>query len=114
MSKKLWLLSLSYWFSSRTLGLLIHPYITARVILREHFLRPLMFVPVLVWTLSWILGMALTRIGMFFNLGSMLFAYQMGMALLFFWVWGTVFVFLWQLLLIYLFFRFFGAVARMN
>lgn len=106
MKKSLWVLSFSYWFSSRTLGLLVHPYITVRVILREHFLRPLILVPVFFWILSWILGMFLTRVGMFLNLGSIPFAFEVSMAFLFVWVWGTIFVMLWQIVLMYLSFRF--------
>ncbi len=99
-------LSWSYWFGSRTQGLIIHPYITMREIVREHFLRPLTFIPTVIWIISWIAAMIIGRIGLFFNLHLQTWTIPVGKSLVFAWCWLSWFLLLWQILLSYLYLRF--------
>ena len=100
------LFSWGYWFSSRTLGLLTHPYITMREITRERFLRPLVIMPVVWWILSWIVAVVIGRMGLWFGLNESLWTIPVGKGLVFGWLWGTVFLGLWQVVLGYLYVRF--------
>ena len=77
MEMKYWL-SFSYWFSSRTLGLLSHPYITMRQIAREHFLRPLAILPVVIWIMSWLTAVFIGRIGLLFELDKVSWSHYFG------------------------------------
>lgn len=107
-----YILSWGYWFSSRSQGLLIHPYITMREITREHFLRPLVLLPFVLWMMSWLVAILLGRVGLWFHLESSAWTIPVGRALVLLWVWGSWFVLIWQVLLGYLFFRFSGLATR--
>ena len=104
--KKTIFLSLGYWFSSYTLGLLVHPYKTMREFIRHKSFRPLILVPLVTWSLGWVLGMAGLRFG-----GSILRLVGVGvgdnfvflLAFLFFWF--SFFMLFWQIVLLYLFLR---------
>lgn len=106
MRKRTLVLSLGYWFSSRSLGLLLHPYATVRVLVREKFLRPLVGLPGVVWMLSWMVGIVLVRVGMYFELGRFGYIYEVGLGLVFLWLWVSVFLLIWQSMLLYLYIRF--------
>lgn len=69
-------------------------------------MRPLVLAPIFFWLLSWFLGMFLTRLGMFLDLGRLGLAAKLARGLVFLWVWGSVFVAMWQILLLYLYRRF--------
>jgi hypothetical protein len=99
-------LSWSYWFSSRTLGLLNHPYITMREIVRAQFLRPLAVLPTVIWILSWIVAVLIGRIGLIFDLDKTNMSIYLGRILVFLWWWGSWFLVLWQIVLGYLYVRF--------
>jgi hypothetical protein len=101
-----YVLSWGYWFGSRTQGLLVHPYITMREIVREQFLRPLTVVPVVMWVGSWIIALVLARVGLMFGLQYAWWAAPVGKTLVFLWMWMGVFLAIWQLLLGYLYVRF--------
>lgn len=101
-----YLFSWSYWFGSRTQGLLIHPYITMREIVREHFLRPLTLIPIVMWIMSWIVAVFIGRLGLFLSLNHQLWTIPVGKFLVFIWVCFSCFVLLWQILLTYLYLRF--------
>ncbi len=98
--------SWSYWFGSRTQGLAIHPYITMREIVRQHFLRPLTLIPTVIWICSWITALFFGRVGLFFNLDQQLWTIPIGRMLVFLWCWLSWFLLLWQILLSYLYLRF--------
>ena len=106
MRKQHYILSWSYWFSSRTFGLLSHPYITMREIAREHFLRPLAVIPAVMWILSWISAVVIGRIGLVFELDKANWSLYVGRILVFLWWWGSWFLVLWQVVLGYLYVRF--------
>lgn len=101
------LLSWGYWFSAWSLGLLLHPYMTVRKIVREKFLRPLVLLPMVSGILLWIATVMMVH-------GGALLLSSLGMGLpsgikaslaFMFW-WMAWFLGLWQVVLIYLFVRF--------
>ena len=106
ITRKNYIWSWGYWFGSRTQGLLIHPYITMREIAREKFLRPLVFLPVVIWLMSWIVAIIVGRIGLWFSLEDQAWTVPLGKIVVFAWVWGSCFLLLWQVLLTYLYVRF--------
>lgn len=101
-------LSLGYWFSALSLGLLLHPYPTLRKMVRDRLLRPLVLLPLVSGLSLWIATMALVRFG-----GVILGVFgaevssgmALGLAFLFWWV--AWFLGLWQVVLGYLFVRFY-------
>jgi len=99
-------LSWSYWFGSRTQGLLIHPYITMREIVREHFLRPLTLIPTIIWIMTWIIAIFIGRLGILLSLDQQTWTIIVGKGLVFLWLCLSWFIFLWQILLSYLYLRF--------
>jgi hypothetical protein len=99
-------LSWGYWFGSRTQGLLIHPYVTMREIVREHFLRPLAVLPVVMWIMSWVAAVVIGRIGLWLDFAGLWWTVPLGKVLVFLWMWFTVFLVLWQMVLGYLYVRF--------
>lgn len=101
-----YLLSWGYWFSSRTLGLLSHPYITMREIVREHFLRPLAVLPTVIWIMSWVVAVIIGRVGLWFEIQDSVWAVPVGRGLVFLWVWLSWFLLIWQVVLSYLYVRF--------
>lgn len=101
-----YLLSWGYWFSSRTYGLLSHPYITMREIVREHFLRPLAVLPVVIWVMSWLVAVMVGRMGLWFGLQDEWWTIPVGRGLVFLWVWASLFLAIWQVVVGYLYVRF--------
>ncbi len=101
-----YILSFGYWFGSRTQGLLVHPYITMREIMRERFLRPLTLVPTVLWILLWLAVFWLARLGLVLGLNTGWWVMPLGRVLVFGWIWSWIFLGLWQLLLLYLYVRF--------
>lgn len=98
--------SWGYWFGSRTQGLLVHPYVTMREIVREHFLRPLAVIPLMFWIASWMMAVVLGRLGLWLKADGLWWTIPVGKILVFGWVWGTTFLILWQGVLGYLYVRF--------
>jgi len=106
MSKTTFALSFGYWFSAYSLGLLIHPYKTVREIVRQHGFRPLLFLPLVLWVLMWIMGLIFLHIILYLATfwQNLLFLGGKGWIILFWWI--TLFLLEWQIILIYLGFRF--------
>lgn len=107
MSKKTAVLSMGYWFSATTLGMLIHPYKTMREVLRKKSLWLSVLAPV-VWGLIFWLGAVViifsTRlIGETLVITYPAWVYKLVEFL--FW-WAMWFLVLWQILVGYLFVRF--------
>jgi len=101
------ILSIGYWFSSYTLGLLLHPYKTVRGLVRSRKLSGLVIVPTVIWIISWAVGMVGLRFGwvLLWVLGLVATARFVNI-LVFVWWWLTVFFALWQVVVGYLFIRF--------
>jgi hypothetical protein len=85
---------------------MIHPYITMREIVREHFLRPLTTIPTMLWICSWVIAVIIGKIGLFFSFDQQSWTIPFGRMLVFVWWWFSWFVLLWQILLAYLYLRF--------
>ena len=101
------ILSLGYWFSALSLGLLTHPYATLRKMIRDRVLRPLVFLPLVASLVMWAATMILVRLGglILLVLGiSFPVGVSVGLGFLFWWV--AWFMVLWQVVLGYLFVRF--------
>jgi hypothetical protein len=104
MSKRTALLSSGYWFSAYTLGLLLHPYKTARELGRRRVFRPLLWAPLIFWIMVYLVGFLGLRFGggVLRLMGVMTTpGWLVGILAFLFW-WLTVFLLLWQLLLAYL------------
>jgi hypothetical protein len=102
------ILSLGYWFSAYTLGLLLHPYKTVREIVRRPTFSPLVAVPAVTWMLGWMAGMVGLRFGdgVLRLVGVVPTPEWLVRGLVFVFWWGTYFLGWWQLLLAYLWVRF--------
>lgn len=106
------LLSTSYWFGARSLGLLLHPYITTRRIAREHFYRPLIWLPTVCIVIWWIAGFIISRISILarLRLGFLTSSLDsLGLTqitLTFIFTWILISAAIWQLILSYLWQRF--------
>ena len=101
-------LSMGYWFSALSLGLLLHPYVTLRKMIRDKLLRPLVFLPAVSAMFLWVGTAILVRVGSLLLswLGmSVVSGTSLVLGFLFWWV--VVFLGLWQVVLVYLFGRFF-------
>ena len=99
---------MGYWFSALSLGLLLHPYITLRKMIRDKLLRPLVFLPAVSAMFLWVGTAILVRVGSLLLswLGmSVVSGTSLVLGFLFWWV--VVFLGLWQVVLVYLFGRFF-------
>lgn len=105
-SWRITIFSLGYWYSSRSLGLLLHPYVTMQTIVREHFLRPLVFLPMIVWLSSWVVGFLLFQTAKILPLAIITNLLFLKPILAFAWWWATLFLVWWQLVLGYLYLRF--------
>lgn len=105
-SWRITIFSLGYWYSSRSLGLLLHPYVTMQTIAREHFLRPLVFLPTIVWYSSWVVGFLLFQTAKILPLSLISNLLFLKPILAFSWWWATLFLVWWQLVLGYLYLRF--------
>lgn len=107
MKKRVAVLSVGYWFSAYTLGLLLHPYKTMRELVRRRVFLPLALAPMVVGVGAWGVGMVGLRFG-----GGLLWlvglqAMPRFVSLLaFLWWWLVVFLAVWQGLLLYLLGRF--------
>lgn len=101
------LLSLGYWFSAYTLGLLLHPYKTTRELARQRTFEPLVLVPVVMWGVAWVMGMVGLRFGwaVLWLLGLEAKGRFINI-LAFLWWWLTTYLVLWQVMLLYLWVRF--------
>jgi hypothetical protein len=107
MKKSLLFLSVGYWFSSYTLGLLLHPYKTVRALVRKRKFYSLVFVPVVVWVVFWVIGMIGLRLGgIILSLLGLVATIRFVHILGFLFWWLTWFMVLWQVLVGYLFIRF--------
>lgn len=100
-------LSLGYWFSATTLGMLLHPYKSMRGVVRYEYSRPLVFVPV-VWLYMLCVGSVAVilisrKLGIWLDLVYPRWLYG-GLEFLFWWV--SWFLGLWQVMAGYLYCRF--------
>ena len=102
------ILSLGYWFSAYTLGLLLHPYKTVRELVRRPQFGPLVAVPSVTWLVGWVVGMVGLRFGdgVLGVVGVEVTPGWLVRGLVFGFWWGTYFLGLWQILLVYLWGRF--------
>lgn len=111
------LFSLGYWFGAHSLGLLLHPYQSMRRIVRDDFYRPLVGLPLVCLLGWWIAGFIIARFNVLATLRLSLVAKaidtislkQFVFAILF--LWGGVFLLLWQVILLYLYSRFQRAIG---
>lgn len=101
------ILSWGYWFSALSLGLLLHPYMTLRRMVRDRLLRPLVVLPVVSAFFLWMATFVAVRVGALF-LDVLGVGVPVGTTMvLAFWFWWVVwFLALWQVVLAYLFVRF--------
>lgn len=105
MTRSTVVLSLGYWFSAFSLGLLLHPYKTVRQLVRERIMMKLRFLPMVLWVVSWVAGLAMLRVGGKLGLeGEWVVGLKAVLGFLF--LWWSVFVLLWQAVLFYLWRRF--------
>lgn len=106
------LLSLGYWFSAHSLGLLLHPYQSLRRLVRDEFYRPLVYLPSVTLFLWWFTGVILARFNVLATLRLSLIARALNIISMkqvlfsFIFVWGVVFLLSWQVFLLYLYLRF--------
>lgn len=108
------LLSVAYWYSSYTLGLLLHPYKTAREIVRGGVFVPLLFAPAVYWGVVWAGAFVGVRLGDLLLEGvgvEMAPLWLVRLAAFLFW-WVMWFLGLWQVELLYLWVRFRGVGGR--
>lgn len=106
-AKERTILSWGYWFSALSLGLLLHPYMTLRRMVRDRLLRPLVGLPFVSAVFLWMATLVAVRMGALFLdvLGvGVPVGTTMILAFLFWWV--VWFLVLWQVVLAYLFVRF--------
>jgi hypothetical protein len=107
MSKKITVLSLGYWWSAYTLGLLLHPYKTVRELKRNKRFGPMVVTPLVLWGIAWAMGMVGLRFGhvLLLVLGLVATPRFVNILAFLFW-WLTTFMFLWQVVVGYLWVRF--------
>jgi hypothetical protein len=107
MSKTRTVVSLGYWFSSYTLGLLLHPYKTVRELVRKPAFGPMVAVPLVMWGFMWVVGMVGLRFGwvLLWILGLKATARFVNILAFLFW-WLTMFLVMWQVVVGYLWVRF--------
>jgi hypothetical protein len=100
-------LSVGYWFSAYSLGLLLHPYKTVRELVRRKTFGPMVLVPTIMWGFMWLIGMVGLRFGwlLLWVLGLEATGRFVNILAFFFW-WLTFFVGLWQVVVGYLWIRF--------
>lgn len=110
MKHTTFILSFGYWFSAYTLGLLLHPYKTVREFIRVPTFQPMVLSPVVIWAVFWVVGMVGLRFGgVLLGLLGLVATDRFKNILAFLFWWGTSFLGLWQVLLFYLFGRFWSA-----
>jgi hypothetical protein len=107
MNKATAVLSLGYWFSAYTLGMLLHPYKTVRELVRREAFGPMVLVPVFMWVVMWLLGMVGLRFGwlILWVLGLDATPRFVNILAFLFW-WMTFFAGMWQVVVGYLWVRF--------
>ena len=107
MNKRTTALSLGYWFSAYTLGMLLHPYKTVRELVRKPQFAIMVITPVVIFGVMWGVGMVGLRAGwvILWMLGLTATPRFVNILAFLFW-WMTVFLGLWQVLLGYLWVRF--------
>jgi hypothetical protein len=105
--KRTAILSVGYWFSAYTLGLLLHPYKTMRELVRLKSFETLVVVPVVMWGIAWVVAIIGLRFGhgVLVLLGLVATARFVNILAFTFW-WLTFFMLFWQILLGYLWVRF--------
>jgi len=100
-------ISFGYWFGALSLGLLIHPYLTLRKMVRDKLMRPLAFLPVVTVACLWVgSGIILTVGGLVFRALGIVPPWWLISSLEFLFWWVVWFLILWQVVLGYLLFRF--------
>jgi len=108
MRKRILVLSLGYWFSAYTLGLLLHPYKTVRELSRRPAFAQMVWAPGVIWLMAWVVALVGVRLGGgLLRLGGMETAPAWlvgGLAFIFWWL--SVFLGLWQVMVGYLWWRF--------
>jgi len=101
------ILSFGYWFGALSLGLLLHPYLTLRKMVRDRLMRPLAFLPLVSAVCLWVSGVMVVSLGgvILRILGVVMPGMVIiGLGFLFWWV--MWFLILWQMVLGYLLIRF--------
>jgi hypothetical protein len=110
--KKTLVLSLGYWFGARSLGLLIHPYISMRRIMRDKVYSSLVYLPSVCLGLWWLIGLIIAQFNVLVSLHLAVVANWLDVLSFkpllwsFIFIWVSVFLILWQFLLAYLLLRF--------
>jgi len=110
LGRKMAVVSLGYWFGSHSLGLLMHPYQSVRRMVREEVFVPLVMLPGVVLMVWWVVGVGVAKA----TLGLGVVAVELErrwptqIVLSLAWLWGAVFLLLWQVMLLYLYRRFRG------
>lgn len=105
-------LSLGYWFGAHSLGLLVHPYVSMRRIVREKGFVPLVLLPSVCLVVWWVVGVVVAHVDVLVKIGLGVVAFELEkfgpiqIVLSFGFVWGGVFFGCWQVLLLYLWQRF--------
>lgn len=107
MDRKQTVLSLGYWFSAYTLGMLLHPYKTVRELVRRPVFAPMIVVPIFMWGFMWVVGMVGLRFGwvVLWVLGLKATGRFVNILAFIFW-WLTTFLVMWQIVVGYLWVRF--------
>lgn len=115
-TKSLGVLSLGYWFGAHSLGLLLHPYQSMRRVVRERVFVPLVLEPLVFLGVWWGLGVVVAHFTVLEKLGLLKMSVVLESVWLtrpvmyFGFVWGGVFLVLWQVMLFYLWWRFKGII----
>jgi hypothetical protein len=107
MNRHTAILSLGYWFSAYTLGMLLHPYKTVRELVRLKSFTPMVFTPLVIWLSLWLVGLIGLRFGwaILWLLGLHATGRFINLLAFLFW-WATCFLLLWQMVVGYLWLRF--------
>jgi hypothetical protein len=107
MNNKTTFLSLGYWFSAYSLGMLLHPYKTVRELVRRQTFTPLVLVPFFMWGFMWMVGMVGLRFGwlLLWIIGLEATSRFVNILAFLFW-WITCFALFWQVMVGYLWVRF--------
>lgn len=101
------MLSLGYWFSAYTLGMLLHPYKTVRELSQRQVLGPMVLAPMVIWGVFWMIAMVGLRFGwVILSLLGLEATPRFINILAFLWWWLTMFLFMWQIMVGYLWVRF--------
>lgn len=99
-----WIVTLGYWTSAYSQGLLVHPYKTVRELARERVLGPLVVLPAIYWILAWVTACVVLWLHQVLGLPPVWHVVKTGVVFGFWWV--SIFLVLWQIVLLYLWRRF--------